>query len=607
MPITPQDVANAEQISGITLSDAADLVVYCVGPSFHAKGEHKTNALWLAKTDSGDIFFLSDRHKAGGAAQIYRLSSSAFGGDAIPVTPIANTKGVSSFSISRNGHWLAYISPDEPEQKDEEDAESHVIMWRNAKDLGRLRILDLSGQIKEACTVVAVDSHVESFTWSPDSTRILYRLTELPDLESHYFPVSKELISVEPGDSGDSFRKSNLVVKHPSLPNSDSVWADQEKFYFIRADDTSSSPVLWACEPTSGASPTRIAFGHTDDAEALISVGAAAAVEVACGLETRIDIVDPDSDLPFTTLETCNDAFHEWDIKQVDGKHIIVVLRSLGVTGEAENLWCGSTKKGTKGVLSTKLSSHHEWTSKKEMPQCAPFYWSIEDGTSLQGIIAHPRGQKLESLPTVVVPHGGPYYRDVVHMRINVNYRYLLASHGLLVLCPNYHGSQGRGTRFAKAAKGGMGTLDYADVESMIAVAIERGQGGFLSAWGCTRPNSVWKAGVIGAGPTDWGSLIICSDVPDMEADLGGTAPCPIRDVKNVKAPLLIVHGENDERVPLTQAIGFMRGLVREADKAVSDASSLVIYPREGHPFQERAHVVDQLERVLEHLEKYLK
>ncbi|KAJ7034493.1 hypothetical protein C8F04DRAFT_1183301 [Mycena alexandri] len=33
----------------------------------------------------------------------------------------------------------------------------------------------------------------------------------------------------------------------------------------------------------------------------------------------------------------------------------------------------------------------------------------------------------------------------------------------------------------------------------------------------CTRPNATWKAGVIGASPTDWGSLIICSDLPDAD------------------------------------------------------------------------------------------
>lgn len=84
------------------------------------------------------------------------------------------------------------------------------------------------------------------------------------------------------------------------------------------------------------------------------------------------------------------------------------------------------------------------------------------------------------------------------------------------------------------ASAGGMGTLDWSDVETMINEAISRkladpgrlgiagySQGGFLSAWGSTRPNSPFKAGVIGAGPTDWGAMAMTTDMPDFEASLG--------------------------------------------------------------------------------------
>lgn len=41
-------------------------------------------------------------------------------------------------------------------------------------------------------------------------------------------------------------------------------------------------------------------------------------------------------------------------------------------------------------------------------------------------------------------------------------------------------------------------------------------QGGFLAAWGCTRPDSRFKAGVVSAGPTEWGSLCMSDDMPDL-------------------------------------------------------------------------------------------
>ncbi|KAJ7729974.1 alpha/beta-hydrolase [Mycena metata] len=657
MAVTPQDIANADQINGLTLSNAGDRVVYCVGPLFRSKDAHKTQALWLADTGvpdsarqitsglfndydpafdpkSGDIFFLSDRHKAGGKAQIYRLSSAAFGGDAKPLTPTTNTRGVSRFQISPDGRWLAFNSPDEPADKDEEDKETYVITWQAPKNGCTLRILDLSGRHEGIRTVVSLDihvPHVKSFVWSPDSTRMLFRGMQLPDAESHSFGVSEYFVSIEESNNDLQFPRTRITT-HRRAPRDTSVWVEADKFHFLYADDSTSSPALCVCDVERMASwpPAHLAFWTNEDITALVGIGSELAVGVACGLESRIDVVGLTGAPPTTVLETSQDAFSSWAIKRVDDRYIFAVVRSSGVTGEAENIWFGSTTPGVKGVLSRKLSSHNRWMSEKEMPQCAPFYWNAGDGTALQGVMAYPRGSEPKKMFTVVVPHGGPYGRDTLNMRYGMHYRFLLASNGFLVLSPNYRGSQGRGNDFARAAHGGMGKLDYADVESMLAAAVERGyahpdqvaiagysQGGFLAAWGCTRPNAKWKAGIIGAGPTDWGSLIICSDLPDEEADLGGIAPwtpgspdylqgSPIRDVKNVEAPLLLLHGQEDQRVPLTQAIGFMRGLKREAQKFAGDAATLIIYPREGHQFKERAHVEDMLTRVLAHVQKHL-
>ncbi len=79
----------------------------------------------------------------------------------------------------------------------------------------------------------------------------------------------------------------------------------------------------------------------------------------------------------------------------------------------------------------------------------------------------------------------------------------------------------------------------------------------------------------------------------------------PIKDVKNVTAPILMLHGKEDPRVPVTQAIEFLRGIEREGQATVRP--KLVIYPREGHDFKEHAHVIDVLQRLLEHLRLYLK
>lgn len=83
------------------------------------------------------------------------------------------------------------------------------------------------------------------------------------------------------------------------------------------------------------------------------------------------------------------------------------------------------------------------------------------------------------------------------------------------------------------AASGGVGGIEWTDIEEMIQEGISQGivdpnrigiagysQGGFLSAWGVTRPNNKFKVGVIGAGVTEWGILAATSDMPDVEVCL---------------------------------------------------------------------------------------
>ena len=91
----------------------------------------------------------------------------------------------------------------------------------------------------------------------------------------------------------------------------------------------------------------------------------------------------------------------------------------------------------------------------------------------------------------------------------------------------------GRGDRFVRAANGGVGTTDWMDIQSMLDHSISIGltdpdrvaitgysQGGFLTAWGITRPNNNFKAAVVGGGVSDWGMLSASSDLPDIEVGL---------------------------------------------------------------------------------------
>lgn len=89
----------------------------------------------------------------------------------------------------------------------------------------------------------------------------------------------------------------------------------------------------------------------------------------------------------------------------------------------------------------------------------------------------------------------------------------------------------GGGDKFART-KGILGSLDWDDIHTMILEAIKLGlidgknlaitgysMGGFLTTWGCTRPQNneyTFKAGVCGAGPTSWGSFAESTDLSNL-------------------------------------------------------------------------------------------
>jgi len=72
--------------------------------------------------------------------------------------------------------------------------------------------------------------------------------------------------------------------------------------------------------------------------------------------------------------------------------------------------------------------------------------------------------------------------------------------------------------------------------------------------------------------------------------------------MKNVSTPVLILHGEEDVRVPVSQAIAFWRACTHRGVPV-----KMVTYPREAHIFEERRHILDLWSRMLQFYDLHLK
>ena len=75
----------------------------------------------------------------------------------------------------------------------------------------------------------------------------------------------------------------------------------------------------------------------------------------------------------------------------------------------------------------------------------------------------------------------------------------------------------------------------------------------------------------------------------------------PMKYVKNVKTPTMIMHGQVDTRVPIAQAQEFYQALVE-----LKVPVEFVVYPRENHGFTEPRHQMDRVRRYVKFLAKYL-
>ncbi len=239
------------------------------------------------------------------------------------------------------------------------------------------------------------------------------------------------------------------------------------------------------------------------------------------------------------------------------------------------------------------------WGTQQRLAYRAP------DGLALDGLLILPPGTTRADgpFPLVTLVHGGPYdrYADRFHLGWYPSGQWLAAA-GFAVFLPNARGGMGHGHAFAASVAGDVGGAEFTDVLAGIDVLVEAGvadearlgiggwsHGGFFAAWAVTQTDR-FKAAVVGAGVIDWPLLAATGEHSRFEAALGGRDNSPITHAHRIRTPVLILHGEGDTNVPLSQAELLHRAL---GDRH----HEFVVYPRENHSLRERDHQIDALDR----------
>jgi len=199
--------------------------------------------------------------------------------------------------------------------------------------------------------------------------------------------------------------------------------------------------------------------------------------------------------------------------------------------------------------------------------------YPARDGRSIPGIVTlPPTGDG--PFPLVVVPHGGPWVSET---RAYDEWASVLASHGYMVLQPQYRGSEGYGLDHWLASWGQWGYTMQDDKDDGVAFLVEQGladpeqvamfgwsYGGYAAFAATVRSPSPYQCTIAGAG---------VSDINRIQADFtrsrigrqlireGYRGLDPADEVANANVPILVIHGEIDQRVPIYHSNRFVDGL----------------------------------------------
>jgi len=257
------------------------------------------------------------------------------------------------------------------------------------------------------------------------------------------------------------------------------------------------------------------------------------------------------------------------------------------------------------------------------LPPSQIIHYKAFDGKIITALLWVPFNLKRDgSNPAIVLPHGGPTGQMVDYWNTDVA---ALASRGYICIAPNPRGSTGYGLDFQKANFQDLGGGDLKDeiagVEFLKAtgyvdpkkIGITGGSyGGFMTLMAVGKAPDIWMAAVEEYGIINWSTMLKSSD-PSLneylKALLGNPeenrkiydADSPITYIRNEKAPLLVLQGDNDPRVPKEEAQQVVDILKKEGRTV-----DVHYYANEGHGFVKRENQIDSIRRTIAWFDQYL-
>jgi dipeptidyl aminopeptidase/acylaminoacyl peptidase len=609
---TIDELLTLKTVGAVQISPDAKWIAYTVG-----YGDFKTdsfmNQIWLVDVATGRNFqvtrgdkssttpkwspdgtwltFLSNRVED--KNQIFAINP--LGGESIQLTK--SETAISNFAWSEDGKSIAYLAtePVPPVSKERKEYLGDFEIVRKEYTFNHIWTFNVNEAFKAPLVgkqrTKKKEFSVESFSWSPEGSKIAFSATINPDL---IHGATADVFVLNLAD--DTVRK---IVSQPGPDNGPRWSPDGKQIVFATAMGRQPSFAINA----------RLAIVSADGGQPR---------SITDNFDENIGLVEWKQDgIYFNALQKT--ASHLFRLDPTTGKIVRITEPENLMTGSA-SLSRDSQRLAFTASSPTSLSEVFVTDAKKFAPRILTSMtdqtrnltlgtrelvtWKSTDGTEIEGVLIKPADfDPTKKYPLLCIIHGGPTGVDRPALLSPDTRTYpsdIWAARGAVILKVNYRGSAGYGETFRRLNVRNLGVGDAWDVISGVDSLIAKGfvdrnrvacmgwsQGGYISAF-LTASSDRFVAISVGAGISDWATYYYNTDITPFTINYLGNNPVndpeiyqktsPIAYIKSARTPTLIQHGELDRRVPIANAYELRQAL---EDKGVT--VEMIVYKGFGH------------------------
>jgi dipeptidyl aminopeptidase/acylaminoacyl peptidase len=642
--LTSGDLSRLRNVGGVALSPDARFIAFTIVT--REEPGRPSGQLWVIEVASGKSVRLGGDKPAGGPVWSANSRWIAFNGadgdkhglmiahpDGSETAFLAPTSGTNSplpgtgksVAWSPDGKQIAFISSTPAEGAIEASGDPMVITrylykpdagegMTRFNDNQRLHIFVVDVGSKQIRQLTKGDFDEHSIDWSPDGKKLVFASNREPNQDEFF---NYDLFTFDLVDNSIHRLTATEYCEY------DPLWSPDGKYIVYRGtrrgltdrETTMEDTHVWMMN-ADGSNRREIGNALDDRQGAPLWALDSSAVYFTIQERGSNHLVR----LPI------NGGLPEYVVKDPGfvgafsvGKNATIAY-SFNGTSDAGQLYYQSGGSATRKLTDL----NHDVLANKAIAPVESFTFISNDNRfEVEAFLTKPVGLiETSKHPMIVVIHGGPHGANGPAFNFK---NQVYAGHGFAVLNVNYRGSTSYGQKFADAVFGDQNGNEAQDVLYGVNAAVRRylwidrdrlgiegvSYGGQLTDWLITQTNE-FKAAIPTAGIfnlVSYNYMTYYNQYEEMEfgqflhqgnlMDLAWERSA-LKHISGAHTPTLILHGENDNDVPIAEAEQLFVAL-----KDLGVETVFVRYPREGHGLSETKHQIDSMDRSMDWYEKH--